>query len=50
MIVRKGGTLADFDLIFNTALMQFVKTVVKNREFNITSSINNYIIGIAKYV
>jgi len=50
LVMKKGGSIDDFDLVFNTALMQFIKTVVKNRELKINSSINNYIIGIAKYV
>jgi len=50
MVIKKGGTANDFDEVFDTALMQFIKTVSKNRDMKISSTINNYIIGIAKYV
>ena len=50
MVIRKyGGHDNDFDDVFNTALMQFVKTVVKNREMKINSSLHAYLCGIAKY-
>lgn len=39
----------DLDLIFNTTLMQFVKTVVNNKDFAIQSSLYSYMSGIAKY-
>ena len=50
MLSKKGGKREDFDMVFNTALMQFIKTVVKNAEMNISSTLNSYITGIAKYV
>ena len=50
MLFKKGGTADDFDMVFNRALMQFIKTVVKKDNVNITTTINNYIAGIAKYV
>lgn len=50
VIHRYGGNNNDFDEIFNTTLMQFVKTVIKNREMVISSSLHSYISGITKYV
>lgn len=51
LIVKKyGGQAADFEDVFNTSLMQFIKTVLKKREMVINSSIHAYICGIAKFV
>jgi len=47
---RYGGQKTDFDDIFNVSLMQFVKTVVKNKDMVITTSLHAYICGIAKFV
>lgn len=49
-LLKNGGKHEDFDVIFNTTLLQFIKTVAKNDTFEINSSIHNYIVGIAKYV
>lgn len=51
IVVKKyGGQPNDFEDVFSTALMQFVKTVVKNKEMVIKTSLHAYICGIAKYV
>ena len=50
MIFKKGGSEDDFETVFNTSLMQFVKTVTKNSKFEINTSINSYILGISKYI
>ena len=50
MLYSMGGKSSDFNHIFNSSLMQFIKTVVKNKELVINSSIPQYIVGIAKYV
>ena len=49
MLLRKGGQSSDFNHVFNTCLMQFIKTVVKKRDLVINCSIPHYIVGIAKY-
>lgn len=50
VIKKYGGQKSDFEDTFNTALMQFVKTVIKNKEMVITTSLHAYICGIAKFV
>ena len=50
MLLKKGANSDDVETIFNTSLMQFMKTVVNNKEFEISTSIDSYIIGIARYV
>jgi len=50
MILNKGGKVEDFNSIFNTSIMQFIKTVVKNKDFKINKSVNGYILGISKYI
>lgn len=50
VVLRYGGQQQDIDEVFNTTLMQFVKTVVKNKEMEINSSLYGYLSGIAKYV
>lgn len=47
---KHGGQRVDFDMIFNSTLMQFVKTVINNRDFSIQSSLNNYMSGIARHI
>ena len=50
VIHRYGGQSNDFDEVFNTTLMQFVKTLMQNKEMVITSNLHSYMCGIAKYV
>jgi len=45
-----GGTPEDFEDIFTSTLMQFVKTVIKRPELVIRNQLNTYIISIAKYI
>ncbi len=49
MVLKSGGCDNDFEIVFNTTLVQFIKTVVKNKNLTIKTSINNYILGIAKF-
>ena len=50
-VVRKlGGTSEDFEDVFSTTLMQFVKTVINRPELTIKHQLNTYIISIAKYI
>ncbi|MEM9546838.1 MAG: sigma-70 family RNA polymerase sigma factor [Bacteroidota bacterium] len=50
-VIRKyGAKESDFEDVLTTTLMQFVKTVVKNKEMQITSSLHAYLCGISKYV
>ncbi len=46
---KYGASHQDFDHIFNTTLMQFMKTIMKNPDMTITSSLNTYLCGVAKY-
>ena len=50
VVLRYGGQQHDTEEVFNTTLMQFVKTVVKNKEMAINSSLHGYLSGVAKYV
>ena len=50
VVLRYGGQQHDIEEVFNTTLMQFVKTVVKNKEMAINSSLHGYLSGVAKYV
>lgn len=51
MVINKyGGKTSDFEEVFNTALMQFVKTVIKNKDMVISNTLHSYICGIAKFV
>lgn len=47
---KHGGQKVDFDMIFNSTLMQFVKTVINNKDFSIQSSLHSYMSGIARYI
>lgn len=50
-VIRKyGGKKEDFEEIFNTTLMQFVKSVVRNKDLEFSTDISSYLCGIAKYV
>jgi RNA polymerase sigma-70 factor (ECF subfamily) len=50
-VVRKlRGTPEDFEDVFSTTLMQFVKTVINRPELTIRHQLNTYIISIAKYI
>lgn len=50
VLLKSGGSEADFDIVFNTTLLQFVKTVVKNSNLEIKGEVKGYIVGIAKFV
>ena len=50
VIKKYGGQSSDFEEVFNTSLMQFVKTVIKNKDMVITSTLHSYLCGIAKFV
>jgi len=50
MLYKKGGVSDDFDMIFNSTIMQFTKTIIKNKDFQLTSSLDSYIVGIAKHI
>ena len=49
IVLKYGGQKSDFDTIFNNVLMQFLKTVIKNKDLEINSSLHAYLCGIAKY-
>ena len=49
IVMKYGGKKSDVHTIFNNVLIQFVKTVVKNRDLNIQSSLHAYLCGIAKF-
>ena len=36
MLYNKGAKDDDFSLVFNNSLIQFMKTVIKNKDFEIT--------------
>ena len=49
-VVRKMGGNNDQAIeMLSVAIMKFIKTVVTNKEFTLTSSVINYITGIAKF-
>lgn len=50
LVMRGGGSIEDAQSVFNLALIQFVKTVVKRQDLKIDSSISSYIVGVAKFV
>ena len=50
MLLKKGANTDDVETVFNTSLMQFMKTVIKNKDLEVSTSIDNYIMGIARYV
>lgn len=49
VVLKYGGREEDVSHIFNTTLMQFVKTVMKNPNPSISSGLHTYLCGIAKY-
>jgi DNA-directed RNA polymerase specialized sigma24 family protein len=49
VVLKNGGQKTDFHTIFNNVLMQFVKTVIKNEDLEINSTLHAYLCGIAKY-
>ncbi len=50
LVINNGGKEENALEVFNTTLIQFVKTVIKNNDMEIETSIRQYLIGIAKYV
>lgn len=50
VVYKSGGKENHFDMVLNTTLMQFIKTVIKNEHIVITTSIKSYIGGIARFV
>ncbi|MEE9439511.1 MAG: sigma-70 family RNA polymerase sigma factor, partial [Saprospiraceae bacterium] len=40
----------DYDFVLGESLLRFIKTVIKNKNFKLRSSIPTYLAGIAKYV
>ncbi len=50
MIIKNGGDEESAMQVFNNALIQFVKTVIKKQEMTIDTSIHQYIIGIARFL
>ncbi len=49
VVLKHGGQKSDFDTVLNNVLMQFLKTVIKNKDLEINSSLHAYICGIARY-
>ena len=49
VLSRYGANAADFEEVFHTTLMQFVKTVIKNTDIQINTSLYAYLAGISKY-
>lgn len=49
-LLANRGNDADAKSILNLALVQFMKKVLKEKDFVITSNLPNYITGIAKYL
>lgn len=47
---KYGGKKEDFEDVFNASLMQFIKSVLKNKDLVLTSDVSSYICGIAKFV
>jgi len=45
---KMGAKEDDFNDIFNTTLMQFIKTAINKKELVISSHLHTYIIGVAK--
>ena len=50
VIRNVGGSKENFDDIFTTTLIQFVKTVIKRPDMVIRNELNTYLISIAKYI
>lgn len=50
MLLKKGANKDDVETVFNTSLMQFMKTVIKNKDLEVSTSVDSYIMGIARYV
>lgn len=49
IVIKYGGQSSDFDTIFNNTLMQFLKTVINNKNLEIKSSLHSYLCGVAKF-
>lgn len=50
IVVKYGGRPDDFDSVFNTTLMQFVKSVLNKEDFRLEVNLEAYLVGIARYV
>jgi len=50
VVAKYGSQQSDQNMIFNSTLIQFVKTVINNRDLTIHSSLYSYMCGIAKYI
>jgi len=49
-VINKGGSKEDALSVFNLCLVNFLKTVVKNKDLKITSNLEAYIVTIARNV
>lgn len=49
LILKSGGEQSDAQSVFNQTLIQFIKTVIRKPDLQITSTLNSYIAGIARY-
>ncbi len=50
MVYRNGGREDDVNTVYNSMLVQFVKTVVKRQDLVIDGPLHGYMTGIAKYI
>ncbi|MEZ4950376.1 MAG: sigma-70 family RNA polymerase sigma factor [Saprospiraceae bacterium] len=50
VVFKYGGNEDDLEMIFNTSIMQFIKTVINKRDFEIASTIPIYILGVARFL
>ncbi len=50
LVIKNGGNEENATTVFNSTLIQFVKTVIKNEDMKIDTSIRQYLIGISKYI
>lgn len=50
MLRSQGADTKQLDALYNATIMEFVVTVVRKKDFEISGSLKSYLSGIAKYV
>lgn len=49
MVMAKGGTAEEATMVYSDTIVAFVKKVVKDRNLHIATSLDHYLVGIARH-
>lgn len=49
-VTRNSGAPSDAEMVFNDMILVFVKTAFKNRNFELTTGVHNYLLAVGKNI